>query len=306
MKINDILTEVGRERGLSVRGDISLVGMIGDFPVLVRPIPYGNLSAVCLTLRTGPGDFAALKKAVKSVKGIKPSMLKSPAGGLIQYVIPYSIFKGKLKTTVIAAIDSLVGLAAAHLGPPPKACEVCNKPETGNLVVKGGVPALVCPGCAETMRAKQETARIAYEATSPAYLKGIILGLIGAALGAIVWAVVIVLFKSTYLILAVGIGAMVAFFMKKAIGRVDRLGYVVAAVLVLASIFAGELLAYIWFIGRATGRLDTTMAWHAYVNILLNNPDNLVYTVIFALAGVWIGVATLSKMEKDAHGDDLS
>ena len=64
---------------------------------------------------------------------------------------------------------------------------------------------------------------MAYEATSPAYVKGIIVGLIGAALGAFAWAAVIILFKSTYLILSVGIGVMVAFLMKKAMGRVDRM-----------------------------------------------------------------------------------
>ncbi len=142
--------------------------------------------------------------------------------------------------------------------------------------------------------------------SSPAYIKGIIAGLIGAALGALAWALVIILFKSTYLILSVGIGVMVAFLMKKAMGRVDRIGYVIAAVLVLASIFAGEILANIWFIGKATGRLDTSLAYHGYMNIMMNNPRTLIFTIIFALAGVWIGVATLSKMEKDAKGDDLS
>jgi hypothetical protein len=306
MKIQDILKEVGNERGLAVRGDGSLIGMISDFPVLVRSINYGNVSAISITVRTAPGDFAALKKAVRSIKGLKASMLKAVGDGSLQYVIPYSLFRGKLKAAVIAALGMLMPAVAAHFSPPPRACEACNRPETKNLVVKGGLPALVCPACAETLRAKRESARMAYEATSPDYLKGAILGLVGAALGAIGWALVIVLFKSTYLVLALGIGAMVAFFMKKAMGRVDRVGYVIAAVLVLASIFAGEILANIWFIGRATGRLDTSLAYHGYMNILLNNPRTLIFTAIFALAGVWVGVATLTKMEKDARADDIS
>ncbi len=306
MKIQDILKEIGHERGLSVREDGSLVGMISDFPVLVRSVNYGNFDAVSITIRTAPGDLTALKKAVKNTKGLKASMLKSIGDGSLQYLIPYSLFKGKLKGNAIAAIDSLMPAIAASFGPPPRACEVCSRPETKNLVVKGGLPAIVCPGCAETLRAKRDTQRMAYEAMNPAYVKGIIPGLIGAALGALAWAAVIILFKSTYLILSIGIGVMVAFFMKKAMGRVDRIGYVIAAVLVLASIFAGEILANIWFIGKATGRLDTSLAYHGYMNIMMNNPRTLIFTVIFALAGVWIGVATLSKMERDAKGDDLS
>lgn len=305
MKIQDILKEVGRERSLTIRDDGSLIGILGGFPILIQSLNYGNFDAVSITARTAPGDFTALKKAVKGIKGLRASMLKAVGDGALQYLIPYS-FKRKLKGNVIAVIDSLVPALAAHYGPPPKACEVCNRPETGNLVARGAVPAIVCPGCAETLRAQRETRRMAYEATSPAYLKGFLAGVAGAALGAIAWMLVIILFKSTYLILSIGIGAMVAFFMKKAMGRVDRIGYVIAAVLVLASIFAGELLANIWFIGKATGRLDTAMAYHGYMNIMMNNPRTLIFTVIFALAGVWIGVSTLSKMEKDAAGDDVA
>lgn len=307
MKIRDILGQIAHERGLSVRDGGSLLGMISDFPVLVQSIPYGNLNAISLTVRVGPGDFAALKKAAKGVTALKPSMARSLGdGGFLQYVIPYSIFKGKLKGAVIAALGALMPLVRTHFGPPPKACEVCNRPGVENLVVKGGLPAVICPNCAETIRAKSEAARTAYEATSPEYLKGIVLGLVGAAVGAIAWAAVIILFKSTYLVLAAGIGIMVAFFMKKAMGRVDRTGYVIAAVFVLASIFAGEMLSYVWFIGRATGRLDVSMAYHAYMNILLNNPRNLIFTVIFALTGVWIGVASLSKLEKDTKHDGIT
>lgn len=306
MKISGILAEIARERGLLVRPDGSLIGIVSDFPVLVKSIPYGNLNAIALTIRSGPGDLAALKKAVKGIKGLKASMLGSPGGGRLQYVVPYSIFKGRLKTTVISALDALPPAVRGHFAPPPGACEICNKPESGNLVVKGGAPALVCPSCAEAGRAKQQTERMAYEAQSPNYPAAILLGLIGAALGAVSWAAVIILVKSTYLLLAAGIGVMVAFFVKKAIGTVDRLGYGIAAVLVLASIFTGEILAYIWFIGRATGRLDVGMAYQAYMNILMNNPKNLIFTVIFALTGVWIGVATLGKMEKDTKADDLA
>ncbi len=87
MKIRDILAEVGRERGLTVREDGSFIGTISDFPVLVRAIPYGNVNAVNITLTTGPGDFAAFKKAAGALKGMKRSMLKSPRAGTLQYYI---------------------------------------------------------------------------------------------------------------------------------------------------------------------------------------------------------------------------
>jgi hypothetical protein len=301
MKIRDILREVGRERGLALREEEgSLLGMVSDFPTLVRSAPYGNLSAVWLTVRTGPGDFAALKKAAKGVKGLKPSMLKSVDGGSLQYIIPYSsLFMGRTRGAVVAALDGLMPLVGAHFSAPPKACEVCSRPGVADVVEEGGRPALMCAGCAETIRAKRETARMAYEATSPDYLKGVVLGLAAAAAGAVAWALVIILLKSTYLILTAGVGILVAFCVKKGMGRVDRVGHVMAGILVLTSIFAGEFLAYIWFIGRATGRLNVSMAYNAYMNILMNNPRNLILTVIFALAGVWIGVATLSRMEKD-------
>ncbi len=307
MKIRDILEQIGRERRLSVRSDGSLLGMIADFPVLVGSIPYGNLNAVRLAVRVGRGDFAALKKAVKAAKGLKTSMARSIGdGSYIQYVIPYSIFKGRIKGSVTTALDALIPLVAASFTVPPKACEVCGRPGIEDLVVEGGLPALICRGCAETIRVKRETARMAYEATSPDYFKGLIMGFVGAAVGAVAWAAVIILFKSTFLLLAAGIGIMVAFFMKKAMGRVDRVGYVIAALLVLASIFAGEVLSYIWFVGRATGRLDVPMAYNAYMNILLNNPRTLIFTVIFALTGVWIGVASLSKMEKDTTREGIT
>ncbi len=301
MKIRDILGEVGRERGLTVdREDGSLLGTISDFPTLVRSVPYGNVRAVTLTLRTGPGDFAALKKAVKGVKGLKASMLKTPGDGSVQYIIPYSsLFMGRTRRTLVGALDGLVPLVGASFAAPPKVCEVCNRPGVAGVVEEGGRPALICPGCLETIRAKREAARMAYEATSPDYLKGIILGLVGAAAGAIAWAAVVVLSNNIYLILSAGIGFIVAWFIKKGMGRVDRVGQVISAILVLASVFAGEVLSLVWLIYRSIGRVDVPLAYQDYMNIMTNNPRNLIVTAIFALAGAWIGVSSLSKMEKD-------
>ena len=301
MKIRDILTEVGRERGLVVNEeDGSLLGMIFDFPVLVRSVPYGNVRAVSITMRMGPGDFGALKKAVKGAKGMKRSMLKNPAADTVQYFIPYSsLFTGRIKGTVTTALDWLGSNARASFSAPAKACEVCHRPGVDRIVLENQRPAIICPGCMETIRVRRQTARMAYEATSPDYLKGAVMGLVGAILGAVAWALMIVLLKSTYLILTAGIGMLVAYFVKKGMGRVDRVGYVIAGLLVLASIVAGDILSYTWFIGRATGRLDVSMAYHAYMNILVNNPRNLLLTVVFALVGVWVGVLALSRMEKD-------
>ena len=79
MKIQDILKEVGHERGLTVRDDGSLIGMIRDFPVLVRSINYGNFDAVSITIRTAPGDFTALKKAVKERQGTQGVDAQEPS-----------------------------------------------------------------------------------------------------------------------------------------------------------------------------------------------------------------------------------
>jgi hypothetical protein len=306
MKINDILGEVGRERGFFVSLESgTLTGMTSGFPTLIRSVPLGRTRAVSITLRTGVGDFAALKKAVKGVKGFRPSLLKKP-GEAVQYLIPYSWpFTGKIKAAVTATLDALTPLVAAHFTPPARACEVCGREGDAEVRDEKGWPVLMCPSCAETIRAKREAARMAYEATSPDYLRGIVLGVIGAAIGALAWALVIILLKKTILILTAGVGVLVAALLKKGMGRIDGIGYVIAGVLVLASIFAGDVLSYVWLIDKATGRLNFPMAYHAYLNILLNNPENLVLTVIFALAGVAVGIGALRAMEKNTNLDKL-
>ncbi len=88
-------------------------------------------------------------------------------------------------------------------------------------------------------------------------------------------------------------------------GRVDRVGYVIAAILVLASVFAGEVLSFVWLIYRSIGRVDIPLAYQDYMNIMTNNPRNLIVTAIFALVGAWIGVSSLSRMEKDTKVETI-
>jgi hypothetical protein len=302
MRIRDVFAEVGRKRGMPVEDDgASLLGVIGGFPVRITAGPFGLFSTVSITVRTGVGDFDALEKEIRAVRGTKALTL-GDQGDAVRCTIPYSFITGSITgAVVIGVLDLLSAGLRAHYRPPAAVCGVCGRPGAEDIVVKDGLPTCVCPGCGEEIRVKRAATRAAYEATRPKYLRGFIYGLFGAAAGALVWAVLIILFESIYLLTAVVIAVAVAFLVKKGMGRVDAAGYVIVVILVPVSIVVGDPLAYVWVVLRETGSIDLGEAYRAYLSIIADNIGEFFISLLFALAGVLIGVVALGKMEEEAR-----
>jgi hypothetical protein len=300
MKIQNVFKEIGKERGIPVREEGEfLLGTIEGFPICIAVGPLRASEAVYITIRTGEGDFGALKKAIRGKKGVRASRLTSPGGsGFLQYVVPIG-FSRRVKKAVVVVLDALMPVVLAHFRAPAAACEVCNKPGVENLVVDEGVPIRICLPCVQEIMVKQEAARAAYEATSPDYLMGFILGLVGAAAGALGWAIVAVLLEKVHSIVAALVGVAVAFFVKKGMGRVNRVGYVITAILVLMAVFTGEVMALAWPVFKKTGSIDLVTAVRMYLDIATNSPRALIVALL-ALVGAWAGAAYLEKMESDA------
>jgi hypothetical protein len=193
--------------------------------------------------------------------------------------------------------DTLVAAVARATPVFDGRCETCGTGVARHYVVADDLPTMMCGTCQQRLRAEGEMAERTYDMIEVRHLNGALLALGAVVAGAVVWAALGALTQRIYSVVAIGIGALVAWTYRKAAGRVDHAGRAIAAGLTALSVVLGEIMLYAWWVAQANPgvgfRLDA--GWSVYARTWAEAPRDEIFTLLCALAGAWVAIQALQR-----------
>ena len=206
-------------------------------------------------------------------------------------------FRTPKTAEVQAWVDALVTAIARATPGFNGRCETCATGTTRQYVVVDDLPAMICSACQQRMQAEGDMAARAYEMKEARYLPGVMLGLGAAIVGAVLWAGVAALTGRIFAILAIGIGALVAWAYRAGADRVDIAGRVIAAALTVVSVVIGEILLFSWWVAKANPEVGFNLDAGLYVFLRTwsENPKDEIMSIFFGLVGAWFATKVLQK-----------
>src|SRR5260370_18426078 len=107
-----------------------------------------------------------------------------------------------------------------------------------------GVATFICARCQEKVRHELNQAAVHYEAITPNYPNGLVLGIAAAALGGLAWGLVAYAINYIFLYGAILIGYLVATLVIKGTGKVTRFGQIIIPILTLPSVLFRDAIFY--------------------------------------------------------------
>ncbi len=156
----------------------------------------------------------------------------------------YSFKKPKVEE-VARLLEMLMGAVKQTAPKFEGKCEVCNSSLTSEITLLNKTPGYFCESCQQKMRMEQDAEAITYEKLPSNFLKGVVLGMAAALVGGLAWGVVAYLVNRIFVLGAVVIGLLVAWAIIKGMGKINRIGQVLIAVLTIASVLFGDVVFYI-------------------------------------------------------------
>jgi hypothetical protein len=183
-----------------------------------------------------------VKSALKSA-GIKKGKLGEVGSNFARWEWRYSFSKPKAEEVAKLAEDLRTAIKPVTT-PFDGRCEQCASASTQSLTLLNGMPMFICATCQEKVRHELNQASVNYEAITPNYPNGLVLGLAAAALGGLAWGLVAYGINRIFLYGAILIGYFVAAGVIKGTGKVTRFGQIVIPVLTLASVLFGDAIFY--------------------------------------------------------------
>ena len=206
-------------------------------------------------------------------------------------------FKAPKPPQVQEWVDTLVLAIGRATGPFDGRCETCGTGVARNYVVVDDLPVMMCASCQQKLKAEGDMAERTYDMIEINHLQGAMLGLAASAGGAIVWAGLAALTHRIFSLVAIGIGALVAWAYRHGAGRVDLAGRAIAVALTLLSVTVGDILLYAFWVAQAHPevgfRLDA--GWVAYLLTWAESPRDEISTLVFGLAGAWVAISVLQR-----------
>jgi hypothetical protein len=175
-------------------------------------------------------------------------------------------------------------------------CEQCASAATPSLTLMNGIPTFICAGCQEKVRQELNLAATNYEAITPNYPNGLVLGIGAAALGGLAWGLVAYAINYIFLYGAILIGYVVAAGVIKGTGKVTSFGQIVIPILTVASVLFGDAIFYTLIVMKHehvpfSARLLNTIVQHLWEI----ESKGGVASLIFALVGAGYGIYSARK-----------
>ena len=183
-----------------------------------------------------------VKSALKSA-AIKKGKLGAVGNNFLRWDWKYSFTKPKAEEVAKLAEDlrtAIKPVTAAFDG----RCEQCASTSTQSLTLLNGMPMFICATCQDKVRHELNQAAVNYEAITPNYPNGLVLGLGAAAVGGLAWGLVAYAINYIFLYGAILIGYFVAAGVLKGTGKVTRLGQIIIPLLTIASVLFGDSIFY--------------------------------------------------------------
>ena len=183
-----------------------------------------------------------VKSALKSA-GIKKGKLGEVGSNFVRWEWRYSFSKPKAEE-VAKLVEDLRTAIKPVTTPFDGRCEQCSSASTQSLTLLNGMPMFICATCQDKVRHELNQAAVSYEAITPNYPNGLVLGLAAAAIGGLAWGLVAYGINRIFLYGAILIGYFVAAGVIKGTGKVTRFGQIIIPVLTLASVLFGDAIFY--------------------------------------------------------------
>src|SRR5713226_4466857 len=183
-----------------------------------------------------------VKSAVKSA-AIKKGKLGAVGNDFLRWDWKYSFAKPKAEEVAKLAEDLRTAIRPATVGFDGR-CEQCASSSTQSLTLLNGMPMFICATCQDKVRHELNQAAVNYEAITPNYPNGLVLGLGAAAVGGLAWGLVAYAINYIFLYGAILIGYFVAAGVLKGTGKVTRLGQIIIPLLTIASVLFGDSIFY--------------------------------------------------------------
>lgn len=239
-------------------------------------------------------QIEAMKAMLKAAK-IKNGKLGAVGNDFLRWEWKYSFKKPKADEVAMLAGDLRTAIKQVTMGFDGR-CEQCASASTPSLTLMNGIPTFICAGCQEKVRQELNLAATNYDAITPNYPNGFVLGIGAAALGGLAWGLVAYAINYIFLYGAILIGYFVAAGVIKGTGKVTRFGQIVIPILTVASVLFGDAIFYTLSVMRHehvpfSSKLFNTVLQHLW-DI---ESKGGVASLIFALIGAGYAVYSARK-----------
>ncbi len=236
-----------------------------------------------------------VKSAVKSA-AIKKGKLSTVGNNFLRWEWKYSFTKPKAEEVAKLAEDLRAAIKPVTMGFDGR-CEQCASTSTPALTLMNGQPTFICTGCQEKMRHELSQAAVNYEAITPNYPNGLVLGVGAAVLGGLAWGLVAYAINYIFLYGAILIGYFVAAGVLKGTGKVTRLGQIIIPILTIASVLFGDAIFYTLIVMKHehvpfSGKLLNAIVVHL---VDIESKGSGVLSLLFGLVGAGYALYSARK-----------
>jgi len=303
MKENDYLQQVATLAGLQHfpnqgpwnRKSGSAVGTRDGYVTVIGFSRDRQGAKLIILLRFKKTEQTEAIKAMLKAAKIKKGKLGAVGNDFLRWEWKYAFAKPKPEEVAKLAEDLRTAIKQVTMGFDGR-CEQCTSASTPSLTLMNGIPTFICAGCQERVRQELNLAATNYEAITPNYPNGLILGIGAAAVGALAWGLVAYAINYIFLYGAIIIGYFVAAGVIKGTGKVTRFGQIIIPILTVASVLFGDAIFYTLIVMKQehvsfSGKLLQTIV----VNLWEIESKGGVASLIFALVGAGYAIYSARK-----------
>jgi hypothetical protein len=294
MKENEYLQQVATLAGLRhypqqgpwSKKSGSAVGTRDNYVTAIGFSRNGQATNLVILLRFKKLDQPEQVKSALKSAAIKKGKLGAVGTNFVRWEWRYAFTKPKAEEVAKLAEDLRTAIKPATTAFDGR-CEQCSSTSTQSLTLLNGMPMFICATCQEKVRHELNQAAVNYEAITPNYPNGLVLGLAAAALGGLAWGLVAYGLNRIFLYGAILIGYFVAAAVIKGTGKVTRFGQLLIPILTIASVLFGDAIFYTLAVMKEehvafSSRLLKVVVLHLWQ---IESQDSGVLSLLFALVG---------------------
>lgn len=264
----------------------SAVGTRDNYVTAIGFSRNGQAANLVILLRFKKLDQPEQVKSALKSAGIKKGKLGAVGANFMRWEWKYSFSKPKAEEVAKLAEDLRTALEPVTTAFDGR-CEQCASTSTQSLTLLNGMPMFICATCQDKVRHELNQAAVNYEAITPNYPNGLVLGLAAAALGGLAWGLVAYGINRIFLYGAILIGYFVAAAVIKGTGKVTRFGQLLIPILTIASVLFGDAIFYTLAVMKEehvafSSRLLKVVVLHLWQ---IEMQDSGVLSLLFALVG---------------------
>jgi hypothetical protein len=304
MKENEYLQQVANLAGLRHypqqgpwnKKSGSAVGTRDNYVTAIGFSQKGNTTVLVILLRFKKLEQTEQVKSALKSAAIKKGKLGEIGSNFVRWEWTYAFAKPKAEE-VAKLVEDLRTAIKPVTTPFDGRCEQCASTSTNSLTLLNGMPMFICATCQEKVRHELNQAAVNYEAITPNYPNGLVLGIGAAALGGLAWGLVAYGINRIFLYGAILIGYLVAAAVIKGTGKVTRFGQIAIPILTVASVLFGDAIFYTLIVMKHqhvpfSGKLLNVIVVHLWD---IESKGSGVLSLIFGLVGAGYALYSARK-----------